>query len=98
MKSTLTALTDAGRLDPIDTAVVALNEILADQLDDCVRDPDESAYTTGVVAGRYQSALELLLSRDLEPMSDDEDGFADLLAAVGLSPDPRDGTDPDPTD
>lgn len=98
LRTTLHALDELGRLDPIDTAVVALNAILADQLDAAERDPDESAYTVGVVAGRYQSALELLLSRDLNPAGDDDDGFAALAAAIGMPTDPRDRPEPGPSD
>lgn len=69
-----------GRLEPIDAAVVGLCRGLADELDAATADRDESRYTRGTLAARYQSALVLLLNRP--EGAGDGDDLAGLLAAV----------------
>ena len=77
---TLKALRDLGRVEPVDAAVIALCRGLADELDAATADGDESRYTRGTLAGRYQTALTLLLNRP--DGASDADDLAGLLAAV----------------
>ena len=59
---TLRELRDRDRIDAVDEALVALNRVMADQLDDAVRDKQESRFTVAAVAGRYHQALTALLT------------------------------------
>jgi hypothetical protein len=75
-----------GRLEPVDTALVALGRVAVDELDAAIRDPDESRYTVGVLVARYHAVLTHLLARP-----DDTDAgaeLADLFAAVDDAPQP----------
>ena len=83
----VTALRELGRLDPVDTPHLGLARVLADQLDAAIADPNESRYTIGTVAARYQSALDGLYDR-VAPgeLTDDGPSLADLLAALGDGP------------
>jgi len=76
---TLAALRALGRVEKVDAALVALCRGLADELDAATADRDESRYTRGTLAGRYQSALAYLLDRQDTASGPD---LADLLAAV----------------
>jgi hypothetical protein len=77
---TLKALRDLGRVEPVDAAVIALCRGLADELDAATADHDESRYTRGTLAGRYQTALTFLLNRP--DGATDADDLAGMLAAV----------------
>jgi hypothetical protein len=77
---TLAALRATGRVEKVDSAVIGLCRVLADELDDACRDTDESRYTRGTLAARYQSALTFLLARP--DTANDVDDLASLLAAV----------------
>jgi len=77
---TLKALRDLGRVEPVDAAMIALCRGLADELDAATGDSDESRYTRGTLAGRYQAALTCLLARP-DGMTDADD-LAGLLSAI----------------
>jgi hypothetical protein len=77
---TLAALRAGGRVERVDAAVIALCRGLADELDAATADTDESRYTRGTLAARYQSALTFLLARP--DAANDVDDLASLLAAV----------------
>lgn len=87
LDETLRELRDRDRIDGIDSALVALNRILADQLDDAVRDRQESRFTVAAVAGRYHQALTALLTTG-SPGDLDAD-LSRLLAGVVDTPLPR---------
>jgi hypothetical protein len=75
---TLRALRDLGRLEPVDAARVALARGLADELDAATADRDESRYTRGTLAARYDSVLSHLLT----PGSVSDAGDLDALYAA----------------
>jgi hypothetical protein len=77
---TLAALRATGRVEKVDAAVIGLCRVLADELDAACADSDESRYTRGTLAARYQSALTFLLQRP--DTADDADDLAAMLAAV----------------
>jgi hypothetical protein len=84
---TLRELRDRDRIDEIDSALVALNRILADQLDGACRDVDESRFTIAAVAGRYHQALTALITTGAP---DDLDAdLTRLLAGALDDPQPR---------
>jgi hypothetical protein len=80
LEVTIRALRDAGRLEAVDAAMVAVNRELAALLEGAVHDPDESRYTCGTLAGRYLTALDRLYGRDDD--SDSRPTLADLLAGA----------------
>ena len=77
---TLKAMRELGRVEPVDAALLALCRGLADELDAATADSDESRYTRGTLATRYQSALVYLLDRP--GANDDSTDLAGMLAAV----------------
>jgi hypothetical protein len=70
---TLRAMRQTGRLEAVDSALVALGRVTVDELDAAITDPDESRYTVGVLVARYHAVLSHLLARP-----DDADDGGDL--------------------
>jgi hypothetical protein len=68
---TVDKLRDAGRLEDVDAAWIALARVSADQLDGACSDPDESRYTRGVLIARHLSVLDRLIARP--ELTDDSD-------------------------
>jgi len=80
LDETLTAMRALGRVETIDSALIGLARVAADELDDACRDTNESRYTRGVLVARYHAVLSHLLERP-DTMSDDIDLDA-MFAAV----------------
>ena len=80
---TVDRLRDAGRLEDVDAAWIALARVSADQLDSACSDPDESRYTRGVLIARHLAVLDRLIARP--EMTDDGDLDA-LFAGVRDTP------------
>jgi hypothetical protein len=68
---------ETGRIEAIDAGLLALARVAADELDDAVRDLDESRFTRATLIGRYHSVLDALVNRD---PGDDLADLADLFA------------------
>jgi hypothetical protein len=85
LDETLTALRHLGRLEAVDTALIALARVVADELDGACSDADESRYTRGTLASHYHRVLTHLLARPDAPASTDDE-LADLFAAMGDHP------------
>ena len=81
---TVDRLRDAGRLEDVDAAWIALARVSADQLDGACSDPDESRYTRGVLIARHLAVLDRLIARpDLENADDLESLFAGVRDTPG---------------
>jgi hypothetical protein len=85
LDDTLKALRDLGRLEAVDTALVALARVVADELDGACSDPEESRYTRGTLTSHYHRVLTHLLARPDAPATTDDE-LADMFAAYGEQP------------
>ena len=85
LDDTLKALRNLGRLEAVDTALVALARVVADELDAACSDPEESRYTRGTLTAHYHRVLTHLLARPDAPATTDDE-LADLFAAMGDHP------------
>jgi hypothetical protein len=72
-------------LEPADDAWLALARISADLLDAAERDPAESRYTVGVLAGRHRRVLTELADRNRH-RGDTGSNLARLLASFDHDP------------
>ena len=61
LDETLTELRRSDRIDHTHAAMVALCRVLADEMDDAMRDDEESRFVRARVASTYQAALVALL-------------------------------------
>jgi hypothetical protein len=77
---TIAAMRGLGRLEKIDSGLVALCRVAADELDAACADPSESRYVRGVLVARYHGVLTHLLARPDTP--NDADTLESLFAAV----------------
>ena len=85
LDDTLKALRSLGRLEAVDTALVALARVVADELDGACSDDDESRYTRGALAAHYHRVLTHLLARPDAPATTDDE-LADMFASFGEQP------------
>ena len=76
---------DLGRVESIDSALIALARVTADELDDACADGEESRYTRGTLVARYHDVLTHLLARPDAPATTD-DALADLFASMADPP------------
>jgi len=76
--TTVRLLRDAGRIEDVDAAKVAIARTLADNIDQADAD-GASQHTLAMLAGRYVAVLEVIYGRD----QDTGPALADLFAEVG---------------
>jgi len=81
---TMSALRQLGRVEKIDSGLVALCRVAADELDAACNDPSESRYVRGVLVARYHGVLTHLLARPDTP--NDDNSLEALFAAVADDP------------
>lgn len=78
LNTTVRLLRDTGRIEEVDTAVVALARTLADNIDQLDAEGG-SQFTIASLAGRYVTVLEVIYGRNDTHGPD----LADLFAEVG---------------
>ena len=83
--TTVRALRETGRLEPIDEALVKLGRVVADELDQACTDVDESRFTRNALAKTMLAVIGQL--RDVTRPDVDALSIDDLFASLGHTAD-----------
>jgi len=79
--TTVRALRDTGRLEPIDEAIIKLGRVVADELDEACFDLDESRFTRNALA---KTMLQVIVQLSDQTRPDvDSLSIEDLFASMG---------------
>ncbi len=79
--TTVRALRETGRTEPVDEALIKLGRVVADELDDACHDLDESRFTRNALAKTMLQVIAQL--RDQTRPDVDSLSIEDLFASLG---------------